>query len=85
MKFRSILSFSVIASAALAQVPTISIAPRAPSEPSPTAKLASTQERSTPEKKRVPTAGAAVLGYLLGPGPAERLWLERRRAGLAAL
>ena len=67
MKFRSIFTFWVVASAAVAQVATISITPHASAAPSPTAKLASTQH----EEKRVPTAGAAVLGYVLGPGPAE--------------
>jgi hypothetical protein len=64
MKFRSSLAVWALTSVAVAQVPTISITPHTPS---PTAKLSSTQQ----EAKRVPTAGAAVLGYVLGPGTAE--------------
>jgi hypothetical protein len=63
MKFRSSLAFWALTSAVVAQVPTISITPHTPI---PTAKLSSSQE-----EKRVPTAGAAVLGYVLGTGTAE--------------
>jgi hypothetical protein len=66
MKFRSSLAFWAVTSVAVAQVPSISITPHAPG-PNPTAKLSSTQE----EAKRLPKAGAAVLGYVLGPGTAE--------------
>jgi len=65
MKFRSSLAFWALTSAVVAQVPTVSITPHTP-RPNPTAKLSSTQE-----EKRVPTAGAAVLGYVLGTGTAE--------------
>ncbi len=62
MKFRSSLAFWAVTAAAVAQVPTISITQHTPSA---TPKLSSTQE-----EKRVPTAGAAVLGYVLASGTA---------------
>jgi hypothetical protein len=55
MKSRCIVTLCLAAAIAAAQGPTISIAPHVPA----------------PEAKRVPKVGAAVLGYVVGPGPAE--------------
>jgi hypothetical protein len=66
MKISRIVGFCLAAGVGAAQGPTISITPHGSPNPNATAKLASKQD-----EKRVATAGAAVLGYVLGPGPAE--------------
>jgi hypothetical protein len=70
MKVRSILPVFVVASLAAAQGPIISITPHASLAPNPGTHPAP-KLSSTPEARRVPAVGAAVLGYLTGPGPAE--------------
>ncbi len=66
MKFRLICTFGFLAAGAGAQVTNIAITPHAAPGSNPTDKLS-----STPAAKRVPAAGAAVVGYVMGSGPAE--------------